>query len=102
MNIEFILKVVGVLLLSFVVAIYEGWVLTVLWKWFVASTFALPLLSIPVALGITIIVFAFHASLFRGLEKEDVSDRPWWYIIAVTVLMSTLLLATGFVLTLFM
>lgn len=42
---------------GFVVAsIFGGWVLTVLWRWFIIPTFGLPALSIPLAIGINLVV----------------------------------------------
>ena len=37
-------------------SIYAGFVLTKLWGWFVVPTFSLPLLSLPAAIGLFLIV----------------------------------------------
>ena len=36
--------------------IVKGYVLSVLWSWFVMPTFALPTLSVPLAIGLTMVV----------------------------------------------
>ena len=47
---------VGVFVLIPVLLIWKGFALSVLWGWFVAPLFGLPLLSIPSAIGICIVV----------------------------------------------
>ena len=48
--------IVGMVILS---VLFSGFVLQVLWSWFVAKTFGLPELNIPQALGLVIIFQAF-------------------------------------------
>jgi len=60
------------LILMFFSAIYSGYVLTVLWDWFVVPTFKLPSLTIPTAIGVALIV----SYLARGEETAD-KDRPY-------------------------
>jgi hypothetical protein len=50
--------------------IVRGWVLTVLWSWFVVPTFSLPELSIPVALGFTLIVGMFTHHLAQKTAND--------------------------------
>lgn len=52
------------------VAILQGWVLTVLWSWFVVPTFDLPELSIAVAIGLSLIV-----GMFRGYNTTTTKDE---------------------------
>lgn len=40
----------------FINATINGWAFSVLWKWFIVSTFGLPALSIPVAIGLLLTV----------------------------------------------
>ena len=37
-------------------SILSGWVLSVLWEWFVVPTFSVSSLSIPVAIGISLVI----------------------------------------------
>lgn len=53
-----------------VMAVMQGWVLTILWGWFVVPTFGLPQLSIAVAIGFSLIV-----SLFRGAQQSKTPDE---------------------------
>ena len=42
--------------IAFVNAVINGWAFSVLWGWFVASTFGLPTLTIPVAIGLALTI----------------------------------------------
>jgi hypothetical protein len=51
--------------------IYDGYVFSILWEWFIVPVFDLPILSVPVAMGISlVIVFCTHRS-------RD-SDKDFW------------------------
>jgi hypothetical protein len=54
-------------------AMWEGWVLAILWGWFVVPVFGLPALSVPVAIGLCLIasVLTNHKT-GKEAEKEDV------------------------------
>lgn len=43
-----------------------GWVLTILWGWFIIPTFKQPALSLPVALGMSLLI--------RFVSRVDTSD----------------------------
>lgn len=61
----------GIIAIPLIVAvgsILNGYVLSVLWTWFVVPTFGLPKLSIPVAIGISLVVsYLTH-------QRSDSSD----------------------------
>lgn len=61
---------IGVSLIFLLVLAYgivvSGWVLTVLWGWFVVPVFKIPALSLPVAIGIS--------GMIRLLTYTDTSD----------------------------
>lgn len=50
-------------------AIWKAYVLSVLWAWFVVSTFGVPVLSIPVAIGVIMIV-----RFVQGQPKKNEND----------------------------
>lgn len=50
---------------------FNGYVLSVLWDWFIVSTFAVPHISIPVGIGIMSIV----AFLTQGISKNAFEER---------------------------
>ena len=61
------LIIVGLLVLNTLV---EGLVLSVLWSWFMVSAFGLPPISIPVALGISLLI---SVATFR-VRNEDLEE----------------------------
>jgi hypothetical protein len=65
--------ILGIILIP-VLVIFQGWVLTVLWSWFVVPTFRLPELSIAVAIGLTLVVSMFKTYTInndKNLTSED-------------------------------
>jgi hypothetical protein len=44
------------LLMSPLLMIYHGWIVSVFWSWFVAATFHIPALSVCQAIGVTLVV----------------------------------------------
>ena len=50
-------------------AIWHGWVLSIVWGWFIVPLFGLPSLSIAYAVGLVLV-----AGMFRGESKTDEDD----------------------------
>lgn len=50
----------------------SGWVLTVLWGWFITPVFTLPTLSLPCALGLSLIVnfLIHHPTNWKEIEQR--------------------------------
>jgi hypothetical protein len=57
----------GFIVLLVVSSIWSGYVLSILWSWFMVTTFGLPELSIPQAIGLSLILGYFH----RATTKEQ-------------------------------
>lgn len=56
--------------------ILSGCVLSLLWAWFIASTFGLPLLTIPVAIGVMLVVgYLTKQADFNNSDREDYQKR---------------------------
>lgn len=56
--------------------ILSGYVLSILWAWFITSTFGLPALTIPVAMGIMVVVsYLTKQANFANEDKEDYTKR---------------------------
>ena len=53
--------------------IVQGWIICKLWTWFIVPTFALPVLSIPVAIGIAVIASVIRGTTPSSKEEEDFS-----------------------------
>ena len=64
-------KILGVCLLTAIIAILNGYVLSVLWGWFMAPIFGLPNLSIVSAIGVTIVIGYIT-------KQPDNYVEEWW------------------------
>jgi hypothetical protein len=74
-------------------AMLNGWVLTMLWGWFVSPLFGLPPLSIPQAIGLCLVV-----SMMVGTSRASKdSDKDWTNLLAVGVGTPLLVLAMGWI-----
>ena len=63
------------------VPIYGGWVLSILWGWFMVPLFGLPALSIPAAIGVSLVA-ALLTHQYRD-DKKDEDDKTKRFIVAV-------------------
>lgn len=61
----------GLLAAFFALVVWRGYALSVLWGWFMAPAFGLPLLSIPMAIGIGVLFWLFSASGKPSAQVED-------------------------------
>jgi hypothetical protein len=99
---EVILAIIAVPVLLVMSSIINGFVLTVLWGWFVIPLFSLPPLNIPQAIGISIIVsYLTH----RKTETEDKDEGFWTKIISIflyIILYPALVLCIAWVVQLFL
>jgi hypothetical protein len=55
--------------------IFQAWIMTILWRWFIVPFFSQPELSIPYAIGLTIIISMFKTVKLDDKEEEDLIDR---------------------------
>lgn len=77
--------------ISVAIAICEGFVLTKLWAWFIVPTFSLPMITIPVAIGICLVSSLLtHQRSFNissGDEMKDMMETfKYSFSMAVTIL----------------
>ena len=82
-------------------AIFSGYALSVLWSWFIVPTFGLPAISIPVAIGISIIVGYMSRSVTEKDEDESFGDIMTKGIITA-ITKPAMALLIGYVVHLFM
>lgn len=68
--IGYITLTVGLLVYS---ALLNGWALSKLWVWFIASTFGLPILTLPQAIG-----FAMVVSYLTFKHDSKDAEKPYW------------------------
>lgn len=79
--------------------IFSGFVLSILWGWFIASTFGLPALTIPLAMGIMLVIgYATKQVDFNNQDREDYQKR----VNVVMIVKPLAALAVGYVIKSFM
>lgn len=101
---EHVLKFVGGMVVSISTAILRGWVLVMLWGWFVIPVFEdAPRLTIPAAIGLSYIVFFVTAQYIENPSDRDLSlVAKTIRGVGYSVMLSIAALAFGFVVHLFM
>jgi len=75
--------------------LFNGWVLSILWGWFMVPTFGLPTLSMPQAMGIALVVsyLTYHYNGVPAQEKEKTKAEK---IISVSMPILRPLFTLGF------
>lgn len=70
---------VGVALGIALAVIIRGYVLSVLWEWFIAPTFGLPVLSVPLAIALAMVVamLAPRAAPQPEKPKKSAGQATW-------------------------
>ena len=76
-------------------AMWRGYVLSVLWAWFIVPTFGAPELSIPFAIGLALVVGFLTASNAKGKEFD------WLNAIGQLVFGPAMALLMGWIVTKF-
>jgi hypothetical protein len=78
--------------------IYNGWILSILWNWFIPNIFpGVPSLTIGYAIAISIIVSALMP-LRPGVKRQKSSDwESFYYTIIAPLLKGFLLLIMGYI-----
>jgi hypothetical protein len=79
----------------------NGFTFSKLWEWFVVPTFSLPELTIPVAIGISMIV-SFLTYRYKKGDDEEQSDREFAGRILACFVVPLFVLLFGWFCTLFM
>jgi len=93
---------VGFVALMVVSSILNGYVLSILWGWFVVPVFHLSPLTIVPAIGVALVVSYLTHQTNDCQEKERSTSEKIAYAVAVAVVKPLLALCLGWVVHLFM
>jgi hypothetical protein len=89
----------GVLFILFVImplsVIFSGYVITVLWDWFIVTTFAMKALTIPQALGLSLIIS------YLTLHQIQKDERDWSEKLGIAIAKPLVYLLIGWIVHLF-
>lgn len=92
-----LLILAGLLAVMVTATLLDGWVISVLWAWFMVPIFDLPTLTLVQAIGVGVVVSTFTART-TIYKNQEVSSATW--IAVFTVPLFSLLM--GWVVHLFM
>ena len=98
-----ILIIIGIPLVLVVVSILNGYVLSILWGWFIVPTFEAPELSVVAAIGISLVVsYLTHQENEYKKEKDGLSAEKVVSAIATVTAKPLVVLLFGWILNFFM
>jgi hypothetical protein len=86
----------GLIALLVLNVILTGWVLSILWAWFIVPVFSAPALSIPYALGVALVV-----GMMTHQPNRAKDERKWYEIIAHELGDPIVILVMGYIIRLF-
>lgn len=81
-------------------ALWRGYVLSILWGWFIVPTFGAPALSLVAAIGLSLVVGMFTAHL--SSKKKDEDDNALTNYLVNGFVWPGIALLFGYIVTLFM
>ena len=91
------------IVLSFASMVWKGYVITILWAWFLVPAFSLPLLSVPVAIGISgIIALLVYVPKKSNTETETDIGKLAGMVVAHGYLLPLFSLGIGYIVKQFM
>ncbi len=100
------MKAIGVICTTIFVLLYSvlmnGWALATLWKWFVVPTLGAPLLSIPAAIGASIIVTYLTHQDVESTDTDDSWEKSMLNKFLVGTFKPLFALLFGFIVTKFL
>jgi len=85
------LKFIGGIVILFIVILFDAFVLTKLWQWFIVSLFNLPLLNLAYAYGISLLV-----NYLKGYKKEEIKEEIW-ELFLIAIARSGIALLVGYI-----
>lgn len=88
--------------ITIVGAILQGWVLSILWRWFVVSTFGLPPIETVQAIGLSM-TLSFLIKSSVDVKREDESTESWaTRMMGLYIVGPFVALGLGYIVTLFL
>lgn len=71
---------VGLIAIIPISIVLRGWVLSILWRWFMVSAFHLPILSIPAAIGVSCVISMLTRETSYAKEDEKYTWSTKFFI----------------------
>ena len=92
-----VLKLLGYVALLAAASTWRGYVLSILWGWFIVTAFGLPPLTIPLAIGVSLIAGFLTVRVSKQDEKVELFER-----ISAIVMLPAVTLLVGWIVTKFL
>jgi len=94
-----ITKLIGQLLIAVGTTVWRGYVLSVMWAWFIVATFGMPAITVPVAVGIM-----YGVMLFKHMPSKIETDNRQEYstLLVFDVIAPAVVLLFGWIAKAFM
>lgn len=84
-------------------AITNGWALTMLWSWFIVPVFGLPILSLPQAIGVAMVITFLTK---HAIRENKGKDKDIWIVIGevlgAVIAIPIFVVCIGYIVTLFL
>ena len=95
------LKFMGKLSVALLSMAWSGYVLSILWGWFIVPFFLLPSLPIAYAIGLRLIALSFARVSAKDVDNNDEVKDSYMKTVVIAVLLPAYCLFFGWVVTLF-
>lgn len=69
------LAIIGVIFIAIISTIFNGFALSQLWSWFVVTTFGLQAITIPQAIGISMVIGFLTGNSTTDNDKSDSTEK---------------------------
>lgn len=99
------MKIIGAITVFALLVVFEmllsGWTISVLWAWFVVTTFKTAALTIPQSIGLALIV-SYLTKQYQNNKTEDNAADAFAKAFFLILFKAVFALSIGWVVTLFM
>jgi putative Mn2+ efflux pump MntP len=86
----------GVIFLVIVSTIFNGFALAQLWEWFITTTFAIKAITIPQAIGLSMVI-GFITGNYNTESNDKDDTEKWIKAIVLAILKPTFALVFGWI-----
>lgn len=95
------LKFIGKLSVAILSTLWSGYVLSILWGWFIVPFFLLPALPVAYAIGLRLIALSFARVSAKDVDDNDGIEDVYMKALGIAVTLPAYCLFLGWVVTLF-
>lgn len=93
------MKIFGIISNLIIQPILNGWVFTILWKWFIVSTFGMKLITIPQGIGLAV----FICFITYRADNNNKNDESYLGLeIIMSLIYPIVFLIYGWIISLFL